>query len=104
MRKYLIPALGALSLSAMIATTAAAHHVCKDDGQLSDTLKSLYGEEMAGTTKKENDPRIELWVSKKGTWSTVLVLPNGRSCLKSSGPDAFTEKLRHAKGVEKRAT
>ena len=104
MRKYLIPALGALSLSAMITTTAAAHHVCKDDGELSDALKSLYGERMVGTTKKEKDRRIELWVSKKGTWSTVLVLPNGRSCLKSSGPDAFTDKLPTAKTVGKRTT
>ncbi len=104
MRKYLIPALGVLSLSAMVVAPASAHHVCKDDGQLSDTLKSINGEGMAGTTKKEKDRRIELWVSKKGTWSTVLDLPKGRSCLKSSGPDAFTEKLRRAKGVAKRAT
>ena len=104
MRKYLIPALGALSLSAMVAAPAAAHHVCKDYGHLSDALKSLYGEGMVGTTKKENDPRIELWVSKKGTWSTVLDLPSGRSCLKGSGPNAFTDNPRTAKTVGKRAT
>ena len=69
-----------------------------------DALKSTSGERMVGTTKKEKDRRIELWVSNKGTWSSVLVLPNGRSCLKPSGPDVFTEKLRTAKTGAKRAT
>lgn len=86
----------------MVAAPAAAHHVCKDNGQLGDELKSIYGERMVDTTKKGMDRRIELWVSKKGTWSTVLDLPNGRSCLKPSGPDVFTEKLRRAKVDAKR--
>ena len=93
----LIPALGAIALAAMIAPPAAAHHVCKDYGQLSDALKSLYGERIV-SSRQENDRRLEFWVSDKGTWSLVLVLPNGRSCLKSSGPQPFTEKLRLAEG------
>ena len=105
MRKYLIPALGALALSATIAAPATAHHVCKEYSQLSDSLKSIYGERMISSTKREKDRRLEFWVSNKGSWSLVLVLPNGRSCLKSSGPDAFTEKLRFAKSAaEDRAT
>ncbi len=104
MRHFLIPvlipvlisALGGIALSAMIAPPAAAHHVCKEYGQLSDALKSRYGERMISSTSKEKDRRLEFWVSDKGTWSMVLVLPNGRSCLKSSGPHPFTEKLRVA--------
>ncbi len=100
MRHFLIPvlisALGGIALSAMAAAPASAHHVCKEYGQMSDALKSLYGERMVSSAKKEKDRRLEFWVSKKGTWSLVLVLPNGRSCLKSSGPHPFTEKLRVA--------
>lgn len=100
MRHFLIPvlmpALGGIALSAMIAPPASAHHVCKEYGQLSDALKSRYGERMVSSTNKEKDRRLEFWVSDKGTWSLVLVLPNGRSCLKSSGPHPFTEKLRVA--------
>lgn len=100
MRKFLksalIPALGAFALSAMIAQPAAAHHVCKEYGQMGDALKSIYGERLVSSSKEEKNRRLEFWVSKKGTWSLVLVLPNGRSCLKSSSPHPFTEKLRVA--------
>ena len=59
-------------------------------------LQGSYGERMGSSTQKGTDRRLEFWVSDKGTWSMVLVLPNGRSCLKSSGPHPFTEKLRVA--------
>ncbi len=96
LRPALISALGGIALSAMIASPASAHHVCKEYGQLSDALKSRYGERIVSSTSKEKDRRLEFWVSDKGTWSMVLVLPNGRSCLKSSGPHPFTQKLRGA--------
>lgn len=98
MRHFLKPALtsvlGGIALSAMIAAPASAGHVCNEYGQMSDALKSLYGERMVSSTKMGMDRRLEFWVSDKGTWSMVLVLPKGRSCLKSSGPHPFTEKLR----------
>ena len=94
LRPALISVLGGIALSAIIAAPASAHHVCKEYGQMSDALNSLYGERMVSSTNKEKDRRLEFWVSDKGTWSVVLVLPNGRSCLKSSGPHPFTEKLR----------
>lgn len=96
LKSALIPVLGGIALSAMIAAPASARHVCKEYGQMSDALKSLYGERMVSSTDKEKNRRLEFWVSDKGTWSVVLVLPNGRSCLKSSGPHPFTEKLRVA--------
>lgn len=92
----LAPALGGIVLSAMVAPPASANHVCREYGQMSDALKSLYGERLVSSTKKEKDRRLEFWVSDKGTWSMVLVLPNGRSCLRSSGPHPFTGKLRVA--------
>ncbi|MCH8182198.1 MAG: hypothetical protein IIB66_05320 [Proteobacteria bacterium] len=96
LKPALISVLGGIALSAMIAAPASAGHVCKEYGQMSDALKSLYGERMVSSTQKGTDRRLEFWVSDKGTWSMVLVLPNGRSCLKSSGPHPFTEKLRVA--------
>jgi hypothetical protein len=96
LRAALVPVLGGIALSAMIAAPASAKHVCQEYGQLSAALKSRYGERMVSSSSKEKDRRLEFWVSKKGTWSLVLVLPNGRSCLKSSGPHPFTEKLRVA--------
>ncbi len=103
LRPALISTLGGIALSAMIAAPASAHHVCREYGQLSDALKSFYGERIVSSTNKEKDRRLEFWVSDKGTWSVVLVLPNGRSCLKSSGPHPFTEKLRVAESAAERS-
>ncbi len=98
LKPALISALGGIALSAMIAPPASAKHVCQEYGVLSDALKSRYGERVVSSMNEEKDRRLEFWVSDKGSWSLVLVLPNGRSCLKSSGPHPFTEKLRIAKG------
>ncbi len=92
----LAPVVAGIALSAVIAGPASAGHVCNDYGDMSDALKSHYGERLVSSTAKEKDRRMEFWVSKKGTWSMVLVLPNGRACLRASGPHAFTEKLRAA--------
>ncbi len=90
----LLPALGGIALSTLVAPPASARHVCSEHVQMIDTLKSLYGERMISSTNQEKDRRLEFWVSRKGSWSLVLVLPTGRACLKSSGPHPFTEKLR----------
>ncbi len=105
MRQFLTPvltpvlipaltALAALGLAAAAAPSTSAHHVCNDYGQMTDSLKAIYGERKVSSRAKEKDRRVEFWASKKGSWSVVLVLPNGRSCLQFSAPEPFTEKLR----------
>ncbi len=94
MRFLLMLPILALTLTAALPRPAAAHHVCWEHEALIEVLASKYGEHLLRSFKgAAKDSRLEFWVSQKGTWSLVLVLPNGRSCLKSSGPEPSSQKL-----------
>ena len=94
MRFLLMLPILALTLTAALPRPVAAHHVCQEHDALTQALASKYGERRVSSNKVAGkDRRLEFWVSQKGSWSLVLVLPNGRSCLKSSGPQPNSQKL-----------
>jgi hypothetical protein len=58
---------------------------CGDRASLVGQLKEKYHEESNGIGLTGNGAVMELFISEKGSWSLVLTMPNGRSCLISTG-------------------
>ena len=82
----------ALTGGLLFATTNTAHaqnRLCGSYEALTERLTGQFGERMVASGVSTNGRAyVEFWASEKsGTWSVVMVLPNGVSCLTSAGRD-----------------
>ncbi|ORE94336.1 hypothetical protein [Acuticoccus yangtzensis] len=89
MRKLaLFAPLAALAFTAPV-TTADAKTVCKQRTEMVQILSRKFNEHQR-SFGLQNDRRIlELYVSAEGTWTAILSMPNGQSCVVAAG-EAFT--------------
>jgi len=72
-------------LAAALPFTASAQLMCGPRAPLVETLASQYQERQAylGLTKEAQV--MEIWVSEIGTWTLLVTLPSGVTCLTASG-------------------
>ncbi len=81
------------TLGLVIAATTAAgptfsQTFCADRAVVTERLKSGYGESFAGGGLRNQDSIFEVWMSQeKGTWTLLMTMANGRSCVMASGTD-----------------
>jgi hypothetical protein len=71
----------------LLSTTAAAQNIC---APRNDVVKRLWDrwQEAQITVAMINDGRLlEIFVSKKGSWTAIISDPNGRSCVASAGQE-----------------
>ena len=77
----------ALALSVRAAPAAAAHLCAKYDAIAAD-LRQVFDERpLASGISNSGKAYMELWASESGTWTILVVLPNGMSCVTNSGRD-----------------
>lgn len=77
--------LGAAALS-LAGIGAAAQNNCASRDQVLDRLASSYGESRQSIGLAPNNAVVEVFASPDtGTWTIVITMPNGVSCLIASG-------------------
>src|SRR5262245_21726985 len=80
-------------LALLTLTTAAAPAMaqqpmaCADRSALIGQLQDKYYEQAQGVGMTGSGAVMELMTSDKGTWSLIVTMPNGKSCLIATGDD-----------------
>lgn len=69
---------------------------CADRAGLVEQLRERFGETVQGIGLTDAGGVMELYASEKGSWTLVVNLPNGRSCLVATGRD--WESIARTKG------
>jgi hypothetical protein len=85
---------GAVVLGVLAAGTApqpvaaASTGVCGERAKIVDRLQSKYGESRQGIGIAQGQRVVEIWASEdSGSWTIVITLPDGSSCLMAAGED-----------------
>lgn len=73
---------------------------CTERLALATKLKSLYAEKPIGLGVTAAGTLMELWQSREGdTWTLLLTLPDGNSCIVGSGNGWMMNNLKTFKGL-----
>ena len=78
----------AFLMTAIAAGTAAAQNPrnCGDRTKIVERLQSHYGEVRTGSGLTPNNGIMEIYASEeKGTWTILITMPTGMSCLMAAG-------------------
>ncbi|WP_108661055.1 hypothetical protein [Acuticoccus kandeliae] len=59
--------------------------VCKDRNEIIEILARKFGETQRSFGLQNNKCILELYTSPSGTWTALVTLPNGRSCVVGAG-------------------
>lgn len=80
--------------SLLFATGAQASN-CANRDHVVDRLESKYSEQLAAgglQSSAQSDSMVEIWASPEtGTFTVLMTLANGLTCIVASGTDFFTE-------------
>jgi hypothetical protein len=73
-------------LATLFAMPAQAEQqVCKKRSELIKVLKDKFGEQQQ-SFGLQNDTRVlEVYASASGSWTAILTMPNGKSCVVAAG-------------------
>lgn len=77
--------LTAAALPAIPDAAAQARPMCGDRATILAQLKGAYDEKPAALGTTGDGAVVELTTSDSGTWTLMLSLPSGRTCLIASG-------------------
>jgi hypothetical protein len=84
MRYALIVVLSLCGISTASAQEQA-QQVCKKRSELIEVLAKKFGETQQ-SFGLQNDTRVlEVYASPSGSWTAILTLPNGKSCVVAAG-------------------
>ncbi|MCL4675362.1 MAG: hypothetical protein KJZ59_04895 [Pararhodobacter sp.] len=98
MLRSLAPTL-VLALAPMTAPVAAQTLPCAARERVLQHVIDQRGERRLATGEAANGATIDLFAAESGTWTLVLNLPDGRSCLLANGQRfEATEGLQPARG------
>ena len=76
----------ACSLSVAMATPALAQFPCAPSREaITKPLQEHHGEAKVADGITEGGALAELWLSPAGSWTLVIILPNGHACMLASG-------------------
>ncbi|WP_420393645.1 hypothetical protein [Acuticoccus sp.] len=86
-----------LALVAVLATLpfvaqsqpADASPICKDRADMIRILSKKFGETQRSFGLQNDSRVLELYASSDGTWTAILSLPSGKSCVVAAG-EAWT--------------
>lgn len=90
--------LGAAGL-ALVAVPALAQQrlACGDRSAMLNELKDKYQESPAGAGVTDNGAVVELTTSAGGSWTLLLSMPDGKSCLIGTGEGWEQAKIKQTK-------
>jgi len=75
------------ALVAMYFAVQPAHagSYCGERTEITKSLGMKYREKLVASGLADAGSMIEIFASKKGTWTMIVTSPNGRSCYLASG-------------------
>lgn len=81
--------IASLTIAIVLTPVAAqAQQLCADRTTITDRLKTNYGESFTGGGVRNSESVFEVWMSEeKGTWTILMTMPNGKSCVMAAGTD-----------------
>ncbi len=72
-------------LTGVMASPAMAQMVCSDRDKFLKHLNDGYSEAPVAMGLASNGSVLEVLASGKGTWTIILTMPDGQSCVVASG-------------------
>ena len=78
-------ALTTALLASFVSVPVLAQAVCSDRGKFLDHLSDGYKEAPVAMGLASNGSVLEVLASDKGSWTIILTMPNGVSCVVASG-------------------
>ena len=80
---FITLAAGLYLLAPVVARAQFA--MCGDRAQIIDQLKAKYNETRQAVGLISNNGAAELFVSEKGTWTMLVTVESGKSCIIAAG-------------------
>ncbi|MEM0908474.1 MAG: hypothetical protein AAGJ94_13985 [Pseudomonadota bacterium] len=94
MRKIIpFACLATFALGTLVTMTSpadAARAVCKQRSEIIKILGRKFGETQRSFGLQSDRRVLELYASEGGSWTAILTLPSGKSCVVASG-EAWTD-------------
>lgn len=79
-------AVTALGCGVVFASTAAqAEMLCGERQQIVDELKKTWQEDRTAIGLSNNGGVLEVYSSEEGTWTLLLTMPEGQTCMIGAG-------------------
>lgn len=85
MRKTILLAALTAATSIPIAGTADANAVCKERDSIISVLNQRFGETQRSFGLQSDRRVLEIYASENGSWTALLTLPDGKSCVVATG-------------------
>jgi len=76
---------GILATTMVTTSSAMAQMVCSERAKFLKHLGDGYSEAPVSMGLASNGSVLEVLASQKGTWTIILTMPNGTSCVVASG-------------------
>ncbi|MEQ8196007.1 MAG: hypothetical protein RIB59_16120 [Rhodospirillales bacterium] len=86
-RKFAFLIAGLLVLTLLLPSTGAAQTACENRDKIAKTLKKDYAEMPVSAGLDNAGRMIEVFASDKGSWTILMTMPSGVSCLLATGKD-----------------
>lgn len=96
--KIPLAALAAASICIASTNAFAVEIQCAKHGLILELLKKKYGEDPIAVGTVNEDRIMQVFVSRKGTWSVVVTKTDGKACIVAAGQD--WEALPYVAGAE----
>ena len=77
----------AMMSAASVTPADAASNLCTKRAAMVDALARKYHEERRGIGIASRAGVMEFYVSQTGTWTVLMTMPNGVSCILAAGRD-----------------
>ena len=77
--------LAGILATTMMTSSAMAQMVCSERAKFLKHLGEGYSEAPVSMGLASNGSILEVLASQKGTWTIILTMPNGKSCVVASG-------------------
>lgn len=85
LRRTVLMALAVLFTLTLPGVSHAQFAMCGERAKIIDQLKSKYQESRQAVGLISDNGAAELYVSEKGTWTMLVTLPTGKSCIIAAG-------------------
>ncbi len=69
----------------LVVQPANAGFLCGERTEITKSLGMKYHEKLVASGLADAGSMIEIFASRKGTWTMIVTSPNGRSCYMASG-------------------
>lgn len=77
--------IAGIAYAALVAFPASAQTVCGDHKEIADRLAADHSESRVGIGLEKDGGVIEIFASRRGSWTILVTFPDGQTCVVGSG-------------------